>query len=523
VPRFGLFERVAPKGAPVVAEWVAPSGRRIRTAGFQAPDGEHVRFSPSEVGVYHYELSLEHDGAREILVRGAFESVTSEDRGPVHADHRLPFRLSFAEGSPFFVLGENRINIYDPTWNYDHKNIGDYVAYMAEHGMTTLRVFIPSDCVSETARDGVQVGCLEPRLGQFDESAARVYDEILQAAEKHDIYVVLTANAIGFTPGDVWKGWEGNAFSRARGGPASSPSEMFTRADLYQAAERKLDYILARYGHSSHLLAIDLLNEPEWDGPVAETVWIPWAEKLAQHVRDVDPYGHLVTVGSVGPWSNIEGDERPLYADERIDFVQWHLYGKETYDPHRHAVEMARRVEATFSYGKPVFCGEFAYGGEDPALFDHTHTGLWAAAFAGGGALAHSAPPFNVDSDELMTPDRAKHFEVLSRFLRDLDLSRDLVPERLSGAPSSLRIWSLGRNDYKALWLLGPHAAYGGEVASARVSLTDMVDGRYAVRWYDDTTGDVIREDSLETREGGLSLPVPAFRRHVAAVVARRP
>ena len=433
VPRHHRFEdTVRPKSlaTPVRAEWTAPSGKRVLTSGFVDSGAVHVRFAPAELGLYRYRLWAPESG--EVLREGSFESVPSADHGPVGVNARSTYGLSHADGTAFFVLGENRINIYDPAWNYERMGIAEYVAYMAGNGMTTLRVFVPSDCEDEDAADGLQKGCLEPRLGHFDEHASRVFDEVLRAAEKFDIYVILTVNAVGFTPGETWKSWDDNPYSRARGGPASSPVETFTRSDLFEAAKRKLEYVINRYGYSSHLLAIDLLNEPEWDGALPESAWMPWAQRLAEHLRSVDPYAHPITVGSVGLSWNIEGDERALYRGPDVDLIQWHLYGKETYDPHDHALEMARRVEETLPYEKPIFCGEFAYGGEDPALYDHTHTGLWAALFAGGGALAHSAPPFNIDSDEPMTPARAHHFQVLSQFLRGLDLSGRLAPKRLS-------------------------------------------------------------------------------------------
>lgn len=86
---------------------------------------------------------------------------------------------------------------------------------------------------------------------------ARTFDEIFEAAEAHGIYVVLTAFAIGFSPGDPWKNWGDNPYNVVNSGPAAGNQEVFTRDDLRAAAKRKLRYLLARHGYSSHLLAID--------------------------------------------------------------------------------------------------------------------------------------------------------------------------------------------------------------------------------------------------------------------------
>lgn len=48
-----------------------------------------------------------------------------------------------------------------------------------------------------------------------------------------------------------------------------------------------------------------------------------------------------------------------------------------------------------------------AWGSEPKPLYDHAHVGIRSATFSGAGVLAHSAPPFNIDSDEPLTPTRA--------------------------------------------------------------------------------------------------------------------
>jgi hypothetical protein len=238
-------------------------------------------------------------------------------------------------------------------------------------------------------------------------------------------------------------------------------------------------------------------------------------------VREADPYGHLVTVGSVGLQSNIDGDEKPLYAGATNDLLQWHLYGEKTYHPHAHALEMARKVRETYGYGKPVFCGEFGYGGEDPRFFDHTHTGIWAATFAGGGALAHSAPPFNLDSDGPMTPERGHHFRVLRDVLASLDWSRRLEPDEsvVAVRPVGAHVFALGESAYKALWVLAPRSNYGATVAGTRLSVARLTPGRYRVTWRNDVSGEIVATSALVAAAQSTKVDVPAFARHIFGVI----
>src|SRR5690606_17222027 len=123
-------------------------------------------------------------------------------------------------------------------------------------------------------------------------------------------------------------------------------------------------------------------------------------------------------------------------------------YGREFYDPHALGLEMARKVEETWHYGKPVLCGEFGYGGEAKPAYDHTHVGIWSLLLSGAGALAHSAPPFEIDSDEPMTPERAAHFAVLSRFLSTFPPKEPLEPvSDVEVSVAGARVFSLATRD----------------------------------------------------------------------------
>ena len=498
------------------AAFTAPSGRQLHVGGFFDGARFAVRFSPSEPGRWRYEVRASHHA----VAAGAFDAGPRVGHGRLRRDPAAPHRLVFSDGTPFHPLGENRFNVYDPTWNYQQQSIEQYLAAMHRAGMSTLRIFVICDCDNEEAPDHVQRGCLETAPGRFSPRAAALYDRVVAAAEANDVYVVFGVWAIGFTQHETWKSWDDNPYSRARGGPAASPVEFFTRADLRRIAARKLAYIAARWGYSSHLFAVDLLNEPEWDGAIAEDVWIPWAEAMAAAWRRVDVYAHLVTAGSVGLQWNIRGDERPWYASGANDLVEWHLYGKETYEVHALADTLLRKVAETWRYDKPIFVGEFAYGGEAKPLYDHTHVGLWTATFAGAGALMHSAPAFNLDSDEPMTPERARHAAGLARFLARLSPSPH-TPSTLAAAPAGTRALALANGDEVALWVLAPERGYGQPVDGARVTLRDLRAGQWRARFYDELSGEPRDEVTLLASDGRVELTLPRFTRHTCAIVSR--
>jgi hypothetical protein len=512
VPRDAL----GPGDVAVRAEITAPSGARVRVPGFPRGGGVSVRFRPEEPGLHRFRIVAGGGTVDREVARGVVRAADVGVPGPVRVRGAS---LVDGAGRPFRPLGENRFNVYDPSWS-DGLSPEAYLGRMAQDGMNTLRVFVLSAC--GRAGGPTSPGCLEPQLGRFDEGAALRYDAILDAAERHGVKVILSIFAIGFTPGDAWKGWEENPYASARGGPAPTPSDFFTDGAAREAARRRLRYALARWGASPALLAVDLLNEPEWDGGIPESDWIPWAEDLARTWHAEDPYRHPVTAGPVGLHWDVERDERPWWQGEGCDIVQWHRYGPDVYDVHALAEELVARVRETARHGKPVLLGEFGWGGEPAPLHDHTHVGIWATTFAGAGVLAHSAPPFTIDSDAPMSPARARHFRALAGFLRRAEAHEPLspAPDPAVSVPGA-RALALAGDRTVAVWVHAPRSGYGEPVKGARLTLRGLAPGRWRVTWVDDTTGLDKLNAVVEVAADAATLDVPRFSRHLAALAER--
>jgi hypothetical protein len=489
----------------LTATFVAPGGETLRSESFPSGPRQVVRVTPTAQGLWRYTIRTSATnvatGELRVFPRDAPGFIRAQGHTLVHSN-----------GTPVVDIGENRINLYDPAWNWKALPIEAYLDHMAQHGERVVRVFIVSDVENE-ADGGRNRGVLEPVLGQFDEQVAQQFDRIFRGAQSRGIAVILVAFALGFSEKDDWKSWQDNPYSAERGGPAKSRYDFFDSPAVRQQAAQRIRYLAARYAPFPNLLAIDLLNEPEWDGAIPEVSWTAWAEVMAAEWRRADPYHHLVTVGSVGLHWNIEGDERAWWASNACDLVQWHLYGPEVYDVHALASEMSRKTRETWIYGKPVLVGEFAYGGEAKPEYDHTHVGLWSAAFSGAGVLAHSAPAFNVDSDELMTPERAAHFRVLGEVLSGLP---NVAPVEARASRNASAQALLAEHD-GAVWILASRNSYGSTAKGIQATLPSVTRGLWQVRWLDDVSGKIVSEAQARADEGALTLDVPDFSRHIVA------
>jgi hypothetical protein len=186
-------------------------------------------------------------------------------------------------------------------------------------------------------------------------------------------------------------------------------------------------------------------------------------------------------------------------------------------------VRRARAVpwRAEDPYGHPVTAGPV---GLHPDVDDETHVGLWASTFAGGGVLAHIAPALQLDSDEPMTPERGRHLRTLAAFLGRAEAREPLRPVADPAASlPGLRVLELRGDATVALWLHAPRTGYGAPVLNAEVWLEGLPPGRWRVTWVDDVTGaDLAGEERLVPAGGAsLTLSVPPFTRHVAALVER--
>lgn len=488
---------------PLIASFDSPSGRSLQIRSFGQKDQQVIRFTATEHGRWSYRVAA---GSR-LLRTGTIDVASSDAHGFVRVRGRSFFH---EDGTPVIVLGENRINIYDPQWNWNGLSAQDYLRHMADHGIAALRVFIVSDIENEQT-GSINPGVLEPALGQFDPGVAERFDQIMRTAQALDIQVILVAFALGFSPDDEWKSWQDNPYSLERGGPAQTHYDFFESAAARSVAARRIEYLAARYAPFPNLLSIDLLNEPEWDGGIPEASWHAWAREMSRIWDEADPYEHPVTLGSVGLHWNIEGDEREWWSSDACDVVQWHLYGKEVYDVHALAAEMTRKIRETWSHGKPILVGEFAYGDEPKPAYDHTHVGLWSAAFSGAGVLAHSAPPFNPDSDELMTPDRALHYRVLRQTLAALP-EHSPTPVNASHGVAS---WLLMGKDAGAIWLLAPKDNYDNTLGAVSITMPDVPAGSWSIEWLDDVSGEPLGSSLAHVRDGRLQAAVPPFRRHV--------
>ena len=154
--------------------------------------------------------------------------------------------------------------------------------------------------------------------------------------------------------------WKLNPYAELNGGPCTKPNDFFTDARARATYQKRLRYLVGRYGYSPQLLAWQFFNEIDnVFGALNGDDVIAWHREMGRWLHAHDPYGHLVTTSLTG------GSERPeMWSLPELDFSMYHSYAEPA------PGKGAAWVGETFvkRYGKPVMIGEF---GIDAEFLEH--------------------------------------------------------------------------------------------------------------------------------------------------------
>jgi uncharacterized repeat protein (TIGR01451 family) len=538
-----------------------------------------VRFAPVEVGTFIYVVHvLDGFGGDASSAPMTFEVTETDDPGFVRVDGQDGRFLRFDRGAPYVPLGHNAA--FD-TANPPLNGVSYYEALFAGS-------FAPQENWTRVWMTDFNRSALEwgpghwsgfyDGVGRYSLPAAWRMDGILELAEAHGLYVQLVLNdhgqfstqvnarwqvrctdpSDGCTPGEP--GYDpGNPYSDAVGGPvpADRPDLFFSNAEARDLFERRLRYVVARWGGYTNVMAWELFNEVQFVGSETHNpyndagMWadvLDWHAEMADYLGDVDPFDHLVTTSS--------DPAPPGRADvggvPGIDLVQVHDY---TPNPAGREVSIAGYVTGLQdAHGKPVIAGEFGLGSGDPeAAFDpttfggtaedrdhlsqgtHVHNAVWAGALTASGSMTWFW-------DIYMAAEPARHrtapdfplapriFPAIAAYLEGEDWAT-LGLDR-SGLTTSDGLVAFGLDDGTEAfaWVrdgentfgsgAGPGELEARTISGATLTIADMVDGRYDVEVWDPYgDGGLLQTLPADAVGGELVVSLPDFTRDLALKV----
>jgi hypothetical protein len=258
------------------------------------------------------------------------------------------------------------------TFDYD-----DWFAAMSAAGENYARLWMSPWAFGIEAEAGTGVNYRLDRAWQLD--------HVFRLAERHGIYLMLCLDYHGMfeTTPDYWGGndnWKLNPYNAANGGPCANQNEFFTKAEARAMYQKRLRYLIARYGHSHHLLAWQFFNEIDNVYSHLQPADVAsWHAAMGDWLKANDPWRHLVTTSLTGG-----SDRAEIWQLPQMDFAMYHSYSQA-----QPAAALPGIVHRFLQdYGKPIMIGEFGtdwrgWRREQDPYLRGWRQGIWAGALSG--------------------------------------------------------------------------------------------------------------------------------------------
>jgi hypothetical protein len=281
--------------------------------------------------------------------------------------------LQTSDGQPLRLIGEN---VCWPgsrgTYDYD-----DWFNAMQAAGENYARIWMcPWAFGIETDANS---------LTHYRLDRAWQLDYVLGLAEQRGMRLLLCLDYHGMfevTP-DYWGGnnyWPANPYNVTNGGPCLNQNGFFTNATARTVYQKRLRYLVARYGSSPSLAVWQLLNEIDnvYAYLNANDV-AAWHGVMGAWLHTNDPFHHLVTTSLTG-----SSDRPEIWTLPQLDLAAYHSYSEAGPASRLNAVAQSFLQR----YQKPVLIDEF---GTDWRGWNRTNDpylrgfrqGLWGGALGG--------------------------------------------------------------------------------------------------------------------------------------------
>jgi hypothetical protein len=523
-----------PESIALDLEAVAPSGKSLHVPGFYYSEFDRkvegrgeVLFPRGEGGWRIRWLPLEA-GRHKLIVKA---SVGGKPVGEgqmdiqVAAGKRHGLARVEPEGKRYFCLNDGTplfLNGLCACW-YGRRGTQDYDDWLEAYqkaGINYIRIWMwPLAFGIEWDR--------EDKLHYRQDNAWRL-DRVLAEAERRGIFVMLCLDYHGIfeVKPDYWGGnnyWTRHPYNATNGGPCQTQNEFFTNDEAKKLYEKRLRYIVARWGAFPNILAWEFFNEidNEYNYLKHKDV-VAWHSDMGRRLRSIDPYRHLISSSFTG------GSERPdLFALPEMDFAQYHSYNE------KHPARMQAEKSARFyeKYGKPFFVGEYGtdWKGWKPDTDPHfraLHQAIWSGAFTGSAGTAMTWWWEHIHTGNLYA-----HWSALSAFLAGTGIGKaGMRPAHFENAEGAVLPFGVATHDEALVWLLdracdwpdGAMEANPASVAGAKVALAGVDDGLWSVEWWDTLSGKRITAVEATASGGVLRLQPPVFQADIAARLKKR-
>ena len=292
----------------VRATFTGPSGEQMEVDGFFMRDYElnettggltpigdgtfKVRFSPNTIGVWTCEVVVtDQNGTGEWEPEITFTCVPTtnpENKGFIRANQTN--YLHFDNNEQYIPIGENI------AWQNTNAflNYREWLTALSENGGNFFRLWHAHWGLGiewENGWNGFQ------GLRRYKETNSFYQDWLYDFCAENGLYVMLCLQHHGPVSTQVNPNWNDSPYNTVNGGPCENTWDFFTDALAKAHTKNRLRYIVARWGYSRNILCWELFNEVDWtdDFTIYQSAVADWHAEMAQYLKEIDPYQHLVT------------------------------------------------------------------------------------------------------------------------------------------------------------------------------------------------------------------------------------
>ncbi|MCK4640820.1 MAG: DUF5060 domain-containing protein [Candidatus Marinimicrobia bacterium] len=486
------------------AVFTAPSEKIWKIFGFyddyQNQRQWKIRFSPNEIGQWHYYLTISDLDTQAISAEYSFTAVDSDFHGCIHISPQNPHYFIHDDSTSFYGIGA-----YYP-WNINYNrwqvlpqsgaNMFGYWNIMYGNESQIIEWYDEYNNISYLGR------YYQPKCGRID--------QLIEWAEQHDMIMMFAIWPHDLISNTVWAHqWHQNAYKTL-----CNVEDFYTSAAAWEYQKKQYRYLIARWGYSRGLGIWEIINEingtDSWEaGREAEAT--AWVDSVHHYLRRHDPFNHPTTASMSGGcyWKS---------GYEIVNVPNVHLYetgwpAPYPGNPLRSSYWIYRNISRKIwdDFEKPGIMGKAgytnSYGGYAINTSEYTamyHNTLWSSWASG---LAMTPVWWSFENANMMNDDVMASMEAFSKVSKKVDYAwlhwkhKTITGTNLDGFGMQSDTIAFG-------WV---RDIIGNSVGNRYVIFEGLADTAWMVNWYDAWTGEEAGMQVRPAKNGQLIAQVPDF------------
>jgi len=338
-----------------------------------------VRFAPNETGAWSYLLTCTDVNGTTSYPVGQFECTQSALRGFVHPAANNQFK--YDDGGKFLGIGTN---LGWTEWSEGFTIYQDWINELGANGGNFTKIVM--------APWSFELEWQETGTGNYSlrQNRAWALDWIFDHLTEYEIYCQLNIMIHDELRSSNTPGWLQNPYNTANGGPCNEPQNFLVNTTAKGLFQRKIRYIMARWGYSSFVSSWEILSEADNTGVYNDfrTQTLSWLNEMTSYTKSLDIRNRPVSSGFAIP----EHDQ-DYWNNASTMFTQLHIYGMIN-DLELKIYNYSK--DYLTKYNKPAIVGEFALAYTPEEVFQNDpggitfHNTLWSSALSGTVSTAMS-------------------------------------------------------------------------------------------------------------------------------------